>query len=214
MLDINLKILLTFYLFLLTLGTSLTYAQSPDNILTKKELRQQKKDLRQRQKRDKRQAKEQLSLIADSIKISAMLQLRNSHEAEQVDSLKRVMKNAKQLAKEAILEQEQEQAINIAETERNKKIPETRGKAEQEISKAQGYALEIVNRAKGDAERFTQILEEYKKAPEITRTRLYLDVMGKLLKRSQAVTIIDPKISGVLPIYTAKGLSGKNQGAR
>lgn len=105
--------------------------------------------------------------------------------------------------------QEQEQAINIAETERNKKIPETRGKAEQEISKAQGYALEIVNKAKGDAERFSQILEEYRKAPDITRTRLYLDVMSKLLRRSQAVTVIDPKISGVLPIYSANKSSGK-----
>ena len=81
--------------------------------------------------------------------------------------------------------QEQEQAINLAEAERNRIIPETRGKAEQAISNAQGYALEVVNEAKGDAEKFEQILEEYKKAPEVTRTRMYLDLMGDLLKRTE-----------------------------
>ena len=91
-------IILPILLFLLTLGTPLTYthAQEP----TKKELRQQKKALKQHQK-------EQLTLKADSIKISAVLALRNTYEAKQVDSLKRVMKNSKELAKEAILKSEE-----------------------------------------------------------------------------------------------------------
>lgn len=98
--------------------------------------------------------------------------------------------------------QEQEQAINMAEAERNRIIPETRGKAEQAISNAQGYALEVVNQAKGDAVKFEQILTEYKKAPEITRIRLYLDLMRDLLKRTEGVTVVDPSVKGVLPIYT------------
>jgi membrane protease subunit HflK len=101
--------------------------------------------------------------------------------------------------------QEQEQAINLAEAERNKIIPETKGKAEQEVSKAEGYALQVVNRARGDSEKFEQILIEYEKAPTITRTRMYLDLMASVLRRTESVTIIDPEITGVLPIYSAEG---------
>ena len=97
--DLNILPILT--IVLLTLGSHITYAQTPDTQEpSKKELRQQKKAL-------KRQAKEQLQLKSDSLKISAMLQLRNTTEANQVDSLKKVMKNSKQLAKEAILKSEE-----------------------------------------------------------------------------------------------------------
>ena len=102
---IKLKILTVFILLLIVVSP--TYAQTPDTTLTKKEFRQQKRAL-------KRQAKEQLTFKSDSIKISAMLQLRNTHEAKHVDSLKRVMKNSKELAKEAILESKEVKAATKA----------------------------------------------------------------------------------------------------
>jgi len=97
--------------------------------------------------------------------------------------------------------QEQEKVINQAEEEYNRVIPEARGKAEQVIRNAQGYATAQVNRAQGDAKRFTARLKAYKKAPQITRTRLYLETMEDLYKRFTKLTIVDNKVKGVLPVF-------------
>ena len=97
--------------------------------------------------------------------------------------------------------QEQEQAINVAEEAYNKVIPEARGKAEETVSEADGYASAAVNRARGDAERFTLTLQQYKRAPEITRKRLYLETMEQLYGRFKALTIVDDKVKGVLPLF-------------
>ena len=97
--------------------------------------------------------------------------------------------------------QEQEKVINQAEEEYNRVIPEARGKAEQTIRNAQGYATAQVNRAKGDANRFTARLKAYKNAPQVTRTRLYLETMEELFGRFKELTIVDSKVKGVLPVF-------------
>lgn len=107
--------------------------------------------------------------------------------------------------------QEQERTINMAEQEYNSLIPEARGKAEQEISGATGYAQAAVNRSKGDANKFLQLLQEYKKAPTITRKRLYLETVEKLMRRIDAITIVDKEVKGVLPVFTTSE-SIKNTG--
>ena len=61
----------------------------------------------------------------------------------------------------------------------NKVIPAARGDAERTIKDAEGYALERINRAKGDANRFVALLKEYSKARDVTRRRLYLEAMGR-----------------------------------
>jgi membrane protease subunit HflK len=96
--------------------------------------------------------------------------------------------------------QEAEQLINRAEANYNKVIPEARGKAEEEISNARGYATATINRARGDAEKLSRMLKEYRTAPDVTRTRLYLETMEELLGRFKNVTIVDPEIRGVLPL--------------
>lgn len=101
--------------------------------------------------------------------------------------------------------QEQEKAINRAEAKYNQTIPAARGKAEREVSSSQGYATALVNRAKGDAEKFLSVLGEYRKAPEVTRTRLYLEAIESLLARIDGLTIIDPQVKGVLPIFDGMG---------
>lgn len=101
--------------------------------------------------------------------------------------------------------QEQEQAINMAESAYNKIIPEARGKAEETVSQAEGYATAVVNRAKGDAERFTMTLAEYRRAPDVTRTRIYIETMEELFGRFKKLTVIDDQVKGVLPIFGAKG---------
>ncbi len=104
--------------------------------------------------------------------------------------------------------QEQEQAINVAEEAYNKVVPEARGKSDETISQAEGYASAVVNRAKGDSARFLATLKEYRSAPEITRTRIYLETMEELYSRFDKLTIIDDKVKGLLPVF------GTEQGGR
>ena len=98
--------------------------------------------------------------------------------------------------------QEQEQAINNAEREYNKIIPEARGKAEQVIANARAYEIEMVNRAKGDASQFTNVLKEYKLAPKVTKERLYIETMEEIFSQMAKLTIVDQNVKGLLPIYS------------
>lgn len=97
--------------------------------------------------------------------------------------------------------QEQEKVINQAEREYNKVIPEARGKAEETVSKAEGEAERVINTAKGDAARFENVLREYRKAPAITRTRLYLETLEDIYSRFSEMTIVDKGVKGVLPVF-------------
>jgi membrane protease subunit HflK len=97
--------------------------------------------------------------------------------------------------------QEQEKVINQAEQAYNKVIPEAKGKAEKMISEAEGYAEGLVNESEGDAAKFTAILKEYKRAPLITRKRIYIETMETIYKRMENLTIVDSKVKGLLPIF-------------
>src|SRR5690606_36699151 len=97
-------------------------------------------------------------------------------------------------------QQEKEQQINLANGEYNKVVPRAMGEAQQKISEAEGYALRRVNEARGDAEKFTAILTEYLKAPEVTRQRLYLETMQEVLPQFERKVILDDKATGVLPL--------------
>ncbi|AYF45863.1 MULTISPECIES: FtsH protease activity modulator HflK [Halobacteriovorax] len=101
--------------------------------------------------------------------------------------------------------QEQEKAINQAEGAYNKVIPEARGKAEKIVSEAEGYAAALVNRAEGDVAKFKEVLKEYKRAPRITKKRLYIEAMEGLYKNYKNLTIIDPKVKGLLPVFDKGG---------
>jgi membrane protease subunit HflK len=97
-------------------------------------------------------------------------------------------------------QQDKEKLINQARSEYNKVIPKAKGEALQTIQKAEGYASERVNGAQGDVARFVAVLKEYEKAPEITRQRIYLETMSKVLPLMDKKFIIDENGSGVLPL--------------
>ncbi len=80
-------------------------------------------------------------------------------------------------------QQDRENAINIANGDYNEAVPRARGQADQTIRAAEGYRFKRVNEAEGDVASFNAILAEYVKAPEITRTRLYLETMGDVFRR-------------------------------
>ena len=101
--------------------------------------------------------------------------------------------------------QERERAINEAWAEYNQEIPRARGLAEQKIEASEGYAVDRVNRAKGDAGRFIALQEEYRKAPEVTRTRLYLETLTAVLPAAGKKLIFDEKAKGILPLFPLSG---------
>jgi membrane protease subunit HflK len=105
-------------------------------------------------------------------------------------------------------QQERERMINEAQSEYNKVIPRARGEAEQTIRQAEGYALDRVNRATGDAQRFTALYEAYRTAPDVTRKRIYLETMGKILPQVQDKVILDGELSGVLPLLNLDRAGG------
>ncbi|MBV8141063.1 MAG: FtsH protease activity modulator HflK [Verrucomicrobia bacterium] len=107
-------------------------------------------------------------------------------------------------------QQDRENAINIANGEYNKVIPKAKGQADQMIRGAEGYRFKRVNEAEGDVAAFTAVLEQYVKAPEITRTRLYLETMGEVLPQTGQKIIVDDSMRQLLPILP---LSAKQGGA-
>jgi membrane protease subunit HflK len=97
-------------------------------------------------------------------------------------------------------QQEKETLINEAKSEYNKVIPKARGQAEETIQQAEGYAAERVNNADGEATRFTALYNEFIKAPEVTKRRIYLETMSNVLPKIGNVVITDQKGSNVLPL--------------
>ena len=101
--------------------------------------------------------------------------------------------------------QEKERAINEAYAELNREIPRARGEAEEAMRAAEGYAIERVNRAKGEAERFVRIYDEYRKAPDVTRRRMYLDAVAGVLERAGQKVVVDESHKGVTPMLWMEG---------
>jgi membrane protease subunit HflK len=96
--------------------------------------------------------------------------------------------------------QEKEQMIYKANEEYNKAIPAARGEAERIIKTAEGYALDRINRSKGDASRFNDIYQEYIKAKDVTKRRLYLEAMADLLPKLGQKYIVDSDMNNLLPM--------------
>ena len=82
----------------------------------------------------------------------------------------------------------------------NKVIPAAKGNAEKTIKAAEGYALDRVNRAKGDAARFLALYQEYTKAEDVTRRRLYLEAIRDIFPRLGNKYIIDAEQNNLLPL--------------
>ncbi len=92
-------------------------------------------------------------------------------------------------------EQERTRTRNVADAYANRVLAEARGKAAQIVEEAEGYRARVVNEAMGEASRFSAVLEEYLKAPEVTRKRLYLETMEEVLGGLDKI-VVDDKTSG------------------
>jgi membrane protease subunit HflK len=95
-------------------------------------------------------------------------------------------------------QQEKQTAINQAWAVYNDAVPNARGQAKETEKKAEAYAFRRVNEAKGDAQKFSLLLTEYRKAPDITRRRLYLEAMQAILPNLQKKVIVDDSLKSIL----------------
>jgi membrane protease subunit HflK len=113
-------------------------------------------------------------------------------------------------------QQDQDRMRNEAEAYANKVVPEARGKAAAIVQEAEGYKLQTVAEATGQVARFNKIYEQYKKAPEVTRERLYLETMERVLAPANKI-IIDQSTGqgqGVIPYLPLGALTGAAEGGR
>jgi membrane protease subunit HflK len=97
-------------------------------------------------------------------------------------------------------QQDRENVINIANGEYNKAVPRARGEADQAIRAAEGYRFKRINEAEGDASAFNQVLEQYLKAPEVTRARIYLETLGDVLPQARQQIIVDDTVQQIMPM--------------
>lgn len=98
-------------------------------------------------------------------------------------------------------QQEREKLINQAQSEYNRVIPKARGEAARAIEEARGYALKRVNESQGEAARFNALYGAYARAPEVTKQRIYLETMTKVMQKVDRKFITDDKASGILPLF-------------
>jgi membrane protease subunit HflK len=107
-------------------------------------------------------------------------------------------------------EADKQRLRNEAEAYRNDILPRARGEAAQFVQRAEGYKRQVVAKAEGETSRFRAIFKEYKKAPKVTRQRLYLETMQEVIK-SNPPTIIDSN-SGVVPYLPLPELQKRQKG--
>ena len=107
--------------------------------------------------------------------------------------------------------QDMNRLINEGMQVYNEEIPKARGEAERMVLVAQGYAAERVNMAEGDVARFNFVYKEYLRSPEVTRQRLYYEMMEEVFKDSEGTTLIDRNLDNFLPMMN---VGGAKQGGR
>src|SRR5438552_15632595 len=95
-------------------------------------------------------------------------------------------------------QQEKQTAINQAWAVYNDAVPNDSGQAKERLKQAEAYAFRRVNQPKGDAEKFTLLLSEYRKAPDVTRRRIYLEQMQAILPALQKKVIVDDTLKNIL----------------
>lgn len=111
--------------------------------------------------------------------------------------------------------EDEQRSRNQAETYANGVVPEARGQAQRIIEDANGYRDEVVSRAKGEADRFSKLLTEYRKAPDVTRERLYLETMQDVYSNTSKVLVSGDKGNNLLYLPLDKmvqGSRGNNSG--
>jgi membrane protease subunit HflK len=101
--------------------------------------------------------------------------------------------------------QDMERLMNEGMQVYNEEIPKARGERDRLIQSAQGYAAERVNKANGDVARFISVYDEYRNAPDVTRQRLYYEMVEEVFKDDKGTVIIDRNLDNFLPLMNLQG---------
>jgi len=105
-------------------------------------------------------------------------------------------------------QQEKEKLINEARRDYNKVIPLAEGEKDQRIREADGYRLKRINEAEGDVARFSALLAEYSKAPEVTRRRIYIETLQEVMPGIRSKIIVDEQTRSILPLLNLDARKG------
>jgi len=97
-------------------------------------------------------------------------------------------------------DQDMKRLVNEAQETYNRVIPKASGDAKKIVEEAYGYQAERINDAKGETQRFNDILKEYRNAPEVTRKRMYLETMKKILPNVETAYVIDKDQQAPIPL--------------
>ena len=100
--------------------------------------------------------------------------------------------------------QDMNRLINEGMQAYNEAIPRTKGEADRIVQVANGYATERVNRAEGDIARFNAVYDEYRRSPDVTRQRLYYEMVEDAF-RNEGTTVIDRRFNNFLPFMNVEG---------
>jgi modulator of FtsH protease HflK len=140
------------------------------------------------------QTRDEMQELLDNFNMGVTIRTVELQDVNPPDAVKAAFNEVNQA------EQERERFINEAERDRNTVLPRARGEALQLVEAAQGYHAERVNRAKGEAARFESIFEEYRNVPEVTRRRLYLEMIDEVLPKLGRVYVVEEGQTGPIPL--------------
>lgn len=101
--------------------------------------------------------------------------------------------------------QDMNRYINEGKETYNAEYPRAKGEADRQVQIAEGYASERINRAKGDVAKFNAVYDEYRRAPRVTRERIYLETMEEIFGSNVKPELIDSELKNVLPVKTLTG---------
>jgi len=130
----------------------------------------------------------------------SQVEIKESQEPKQVEAAFLAVVAAKQEAEQAILK---------AREKENELIPKANADADKLIQEARGYKEKVIADSAGDASRFTSIYEEYKRAPRVTRQRMYLETMEEVYGDAEKIILDDSSGSGVVPYLPLDQLKKK-----
>ena len=91
----------------------------------------------------------------------------------------------------------------------NKKIYKVEGDATRMITEAEGYSIERINKANGDANYYTSLYNEYKLYPDVTKSRMYIETMDIVLSINKNKIVIDKDIENLVPFLNQNNLKLK-----
>jgi len=105
-------------------------------------------------------------------------------------------------------QQQRDRMINDARAAFNRDVPRAAGEAQEEVLRAQAYSVDRINRSLGEVSRFLALHDEYRRSPEVTRNRLYLEAMEQILGNVEGKVFVDSSLEGLIPLLQLGGAGG------